>query len=214
MRWYTKFVVSALAATALFASLAASASARNFSVTNRNIRVVWEALRPLELVSEFGTVKCRVTMEGSFHCATIAKVVEALIGYISRATADQEHCTDTSGNGILGEVRQETLPWHIRYVSFIGTLPRVTVRIRLREPGFRLLRVPVFGTCLYRAVSVDGIVSGPLGNEITEGNANVAAEEGREIRSETFGCPTGRFRSAPVPVLLLGTTTAIRVRLT
>jgi hypothetical protein len=213
MRWYTKFVVATLVAMALFASLAASGSARNFSITNRNIRIVWTAANPLELLSEIATVRCPVTLEGTIHCATISKVAEALLGFITRAIADQDNCVDSSGNGIRARPREETLPWHIRYVSFSGTLPRVKIRLRIGAAGIRILNAPLVGNCLYRA-TVDGIVGGPAGNEITEGNATVTPEEGREIARETFGCPRVRFRSGPAPVLLLGTTTAIRVRLT
>jgi hypothetical protein len=211
MRWYSKLVVAALAATALFASLAGSASARNFSLTNSNIRVVFE---PLRFIGSFGPeVRCRVTLEGSFHCATISKVAERLLGYITRAIVDQPGCTTSpAGEGEAGEVRAETLPWHIRYVSFAGTLPRVTIRVRLIGATFTILNVPVLGTCRYRA-NPDGIVTGPAGNEITEGNASLTAEENPEFNSETFGCPRGRF-GGRAPVWLLGTTNGIRVRLT
>jgi hypothetical protein len=213
MKLAVRIFLAALAATALFASLAASAAARNFSLTNRNIRVVWEASRPLEFISNAGTVRCRVTIEGSFHCATVSKVVEALIGYISRATAAQETCVDSGGNSNSIEVVQSSLPWHIRYASFSGTLPRIRVTDRLVGVTINLLNVPVIGTCRYSG-SGRSILGGPLGGEITEGNTTITAEEGIEIRSETFGCENARFRSPPVPVLLLGTTNGIRVRLT
>jgi hypothetical protein len=211
MRWYTKFIVAAIAAAALFASVTASASARNISLTNRNIRVVFN---PYIFIPSFGAnVSCRLTLEGSFHCATISKVREALVGYISRATIDQPLCIDSGTTGVLVEVIQATLPWHIRYVSFIGTLPRVYLRIRLIRIGIRLLNVPLLGSCNYTG-SPDFLVSGPGAGEITEGNANLNGEEGTEQASETPFCPSKREHSAPAPVTVLGTLTGIRVRLT
>jgi hypothetical protein len=213
MNLASKSLLTALAAAALFASLATSASARNFSLSNRNIRMVWSEVRPLEFVTEVGTIRCRVTLEGSFHCATISKVAEALLGYLSRGTVEPATCNDSGGNSVQAQIRQETLPWHIRYVSFSGTLPRVRIRDRAIGMGFRLVNVPIIGNCLYR-VNVDSILSGPSGGTIDEGNTFLAPDESTEANSETFGCPRGRFRSQAVPVLLLGTTNGIRVRLT
>jgi hypothetical protein len=210
MRLHTKLIVTALAATALFASIAASASARNISLTNRNIRVVFD---PLRFQSSLATISCRVTMEGSFHCATISKVLNALVGYISRATSDLSTCRAT-GFGLAGSVLQETLPWHISYEGFRGRLPEAIGILLLRNVGFRILNVPFVGNCDYLA-NPEGFVSGPRDGGINEGNASIRPDESRSFSSRTGGCPTGSFAtSAAVPVTLLGNTTAIRARLT
>jgi hypothetical protein len=212
MRLHTKLIVTALAATALFASLAASASARNISITNRNIRVQFE---PLVFVNSTANVSCRVTLEGSFHCATISKVNRALVGFISRATSDLPTCRSSSFT-LAGSVRQETLPWHLTYLGFIGRLPNAIVILLLENAGFDILRVPLLGTCSYTA-RAEGFVSGPGGRGgtgISEGNANITPDESRRIRSSTGGCPEGSFSSRVTPVTLLGNTTAIRARLT
>jgi hypothetical protein len=212
MSSWSKPFLAALATAAFFAALAASASARNFSLTNRNIRVVWEAARPIEfLVGGLGTtVRCRVTLEGSFHCATFAKIAEALVGYISRATIEQETCREPMGT--KAEITQTSLPWHLRYVSFSGTLPRVNPRIKFM--GARLLVLAFFGrACPYR-FNPQFIFGGPAGNDITEGNTSVKPDESEVIESEAAECPVLRYLSAPVPITLLGTTTGIRIRLT
>jgi hypothetical protein len=209
MRSNGKPVVTAVAAMALLASFVTSAAARNFSLSNRNIRVVFE---PLTTVNSMPTIRCRLTLEGSFHCATISKVANALLGYISRASFDQPTCRDATGSEAF-EVVQTSLPWHIRYVSFSGTLPRVKLRIKFNEISFTLLNVPLIGTCRYTG-SADLIVTGPAGGEITEGNAAMAMEEGSLIPTETFGCNSMKWGTLPTPVTLLGTTIGVRIRLT
>jgi hypothetical protein len=214
MKASARVLLTLLAASAFAASLAASATARNFSVSNRNIRVVWTAARPLEFISNIAPIRCEVTLEGTLHCATIAKVAEALIGFITRARVREETCEDNElGTEILAEIVQESLPWHLRYVSFSGTLPRVRVRVRVINAVFRLIRVPIIVNCLYR-VNIDGLIGGPAGNNIDEGNATLRPDESLEFNSETFGCFRARLRSAPISITLLGTTTGIRVRLT
>jgi len=212
MRWTKKLLLAALAATALFAALASTAGARNFSVSNSNIRSVF---RPLEFISGENRISCTVTMEGTFHYRTIVKVANALIGYITRAIVDERNCRSEGplGRNIRARVRNETLPWHVRYVSFTGRLPDVTIRIRLLRAGFNLEPVPIVGTCRYTATA-DGIIGGPRGGAITEegGNATVTADEAIRFSSETFGCPQGFFRGR-TPITLLGTETAIRVTL-
>jgi hypothetical protein len=211
MRLYTKLFLGALAATALFASLAGSASARNLSISNRNIRTVFA---PLQFgSSELGlTISCNVTLEGTFHSNTIAKVVNSLVGYITRATADTPNCRENTGGTARALVRQETLPWHIRYVGFIGTLPNVRVRLQLINAGFRILGLPFGLTCNYLA-SPFGIVEGPaVGSNINSGSAFLRAEEAQTFESGGFGCPNGRFFGRGA-ITLLGTTTAITVRL-
>jgi hypothetical protein len=209
MRLHTKLIITALAATALFASLAASATARNISITNRNIRVAFE---PLVFNSNIARISCRVTMEGSFHCATISKVNRALIGYISRATSQEETCVSSSF-AIRGRAMTETLPWHLTYLGFRGRLPEAILILLLENATFLLNNVPLIGNCRYVA-RADAFVTGPGGGGINEGNANVAPNELTEYSSENTNCPRGRFFSVRTPVTLLGTTTAIRARLT
>jgi len=210
MRFTRKLMLTALAATALLAAIATTSAAREFETTNQNIRVVF---RPLRLIASTGdTVSCTVTLEGSFHYRTIRKVEGSLIGYITRAIVDTPNCRSGPQAGISGAALTETLPWHITYVNFEGALPNVTFRIRLNRAAFKLIGVPIIGTCRYTS-SPNGIVGGPLGRFITEGSATITAERGIRIRSETFGCPEGQFESDPTPVVLLGTTTAVTVRL-
>lgn len=101
----------------LLAAVASATSARNLSVSNQQIRTAFQEVT-------FGTGGlpgnvCDFTLEGSLHARTIPKVVNSLMGYITRvATAN---CTLTTA--IL------RLPWHVRYVGFSGTLPDITLLI-------------------------------------------------------------------------------------
>src|SRR5262249_53103334 len=83
--------------------------------SNRNFGARWATL---ELVSSVGTVRCPITMEGSFHSQTFSKVIGALIGYVTKATAFTGNCS-----GGTASVEGESLPWHVQYGGFIGTLP-------------------------------------------------------------------------------------------
>jgi hypothetical protein len=209
MRLHRKHIITALAATALFASLAATAPARNISLTNRNIRVTFN---PIIFNNEVARVSCRVTVEGSFHCATISKVDRALIGYISRATIEQETCRSSSF-ALAGRVRQATLPWHLAYLGFRGRLPEAIEIDLVENAGFEMNNVPLIGTCNYSATA-DLFVGGPTGGAINEGNASARMNEATRQRSETSGCPEGTFATTTAPITLLGTTTGIRLRLT
>jgi hypothetical protein len=86
--------------------------------------------------------ECALTLEGSLHSRTLVKTTGALIGYITRATLGT--CSRGSAT-----ILSTSLPWHVRYASFSGTLPNIT-RLNSTFTGFQYqIREPVFGvTCL------------------------------------------------------------------
>jgi hypothetical protein len=87
---------------------------------------------------------CRVTFEGSFHSRTFSKVARALVGYITSAIVAEAGCTGGSARAL-----PTTLPWHLQYASFTGTLPDITgIRLRVVGAGFQI-QEPIV-TCLYR----------------------------------------------------------------
>ena len=212
MRLTRKLVLTALAATALLAAIATTSAAREFETSETRIRTVF---RPLILRSSSGdSVTCTVTLEGSFHYRTIRKVEGSLIGYITRAIVETPTCRSSPTAGITIAALTETLPWHITYLDFSGTLPNVTLRIRINRFSFNFINVPIIGRCRYTA-STNYIVGGPAGREITEGtrSATLIMENGVRIRSETFGCPEFQTESAATPVTIQGGTTAVTIRL-
>ena len=204
MRTSAKLGLTALMATLLLASAISTASARNLSVDNTNIRAVW---RSLEFISEIVTVRCRVTLEGRLHARTIVKNVGTLIGGVTRIDVDSRNCTN--GEGI--PLRQTGM---ITYEGFTGTLPDIrTVILLLARISFQLI--------------VPGVCTGNYGNETDNisGNMSVSSREittispisGRNTATRTSGsffCPgSGRFGGTSDTVTLLGTTTRIRITL-
>lgn len=199
MRLSTKLFAGAVAAAALFAALTGSATAGKFSISNRNIRAVFSPLQITGFTTQ--TISCIISMEGSFHSGTISKVANALIGYLTRASVP-------GCEGGLIRVLQASLPWHIRYTGFYGTLPNVRVRIQLVNAGIE--EPGTVGNCLYR-ISPFFMFEGPVaGSNINTGAAFIRFEEAELF--EAMFCPPRRFGGRSL-LTLLGTTTAITVRL-
>lgn len=138
-------MLAVAASAVLMATAVGSASAGRLSLSTRTFRVTWTSLEFSE--SSFGiSIRCPVTFEGSFHSSTIAKVSGSLIGYITRAPLASSACTGGSGEGAA--FGNESLPWHIRYNGFAGTLPNIT-KVNLRIFGKREPEIIRGMTCLY-----------------------------------------------------------------
>jgi hypothetical protein len=212
MRKYTRLALLSLAAMLMSAVFVTSASARTFRLTNQQLRVTW---RRLEFVGSDGTTfaRCPVTLEGSFHTATIAKVRKSLIGYIT---------TVRVGGCESGRVTvlTETLPWHITYESFSGPLPNIT-RIRILLVGAAFLVEQLGFRCLTRttaeAAASGEVILGAGGR--VEG---LIPDSTKQIPTRGglggFGCPseTGGFKTEANDrgvVTLLGTSNSISITL-
>jgi hypothetical protein len=192
MHTRTIATLCAATATALMAFALGTASARNLSISNQQIRGTFN---DLELADPFATDHCRVTLEGSLHARTIAKSPNALLGYITRAIAGQ--CT--VGTTIL----TETLPWHVRYVGFSGRLPNITLLLIRTRYAFR------FSFC-----RADTEINARFIRNTTTGQLTQIEVPLQEIPVEGFGCEPLTFRSnANGSVFLLGTTNLIFVTL-
>jgi hypothetical protein len=140
------------------------------------------------------------------------KVRDSLLGLVTRATVGR--CE--SGNAT---VLTESLPWHMTYQSFSGTLPNITrVRLALINAAFRIEQALFF--CLARttaAAPAFGEVSLGAGGRV-EGLKPDGSREIPTTGSGGFGCPsaTGNFNTEVNDVgvvTLLGTNTAISVTL-
>jgi hypothetical protein len=131
MRIHVRLLLAAIAASCLLASAITSASARRISMTEQGFLVRWGFFI---FSSEGARVSCPVTLEGSFHSRTLSKVSGQLVGYVSRARFPGT--APPCRNGIMLALTT-TLPWHIQYNSFAGTLPGIT-RIRIGIVGVRL----------------------------------------------------------------------------
>ncbi len=130
MRRWILLAIAAAAATAVVAG-SASATQLRVSPAERGFRLTWSDFRVTHTFN--GTqyaVRCPVTFEGSFH-NPIAKTAGGLIGLVTRASIAEAECT-----GIIGiddddiyplnlRFLAETLPWHLQFSSFTGTLPAI-----------------------------------------------------------------------------------------
>jgi hypothetical protein len=214
MHRHIRLLLTSLAATAILAAAVGTASANNLSVSNQQIRVTWSGLELTNNITT-GTVRCPVTLEGSFHSATIRKVSRALIGYISRAAVGlAAQCT-----GGRATINQETLPWHLAYDSFRGALPRIEeITLLLIRASF--IVTPNEGNSCRATTTIENPAAGrAIRNTTTGAITGLRADESRAIPLVNApggifcGLGEGRF-SGLGNVALLGTAaTAISVRL-
>lgn len=147
-----KLVLATLGAAVLLCAAVGTASARSFSSSTQAMRATWHEFEIREING--ATVLCPLTLEGSMHARTFAKVSEALIGYVNRAVLGPvEGCP-------LFEWRllTETLPWHIRYRSFSGLLPNI-VTIVESVVGFAFqFRESLGASCLTRTTASEPLI--------------------------------------------------------
>ncbi len=185
MRFSAKLGLTALMAALLLAAAVSIASARSLSTSNQNFRVTWSRL---EMQSSVATIGCQVTLEGSFHARSIAKVARTLIGAVTRADVKEESCTGARvrANG--------PFPWHLTYESFEGTLPSITaVNLLLQRFLFEFL-ITVLGNqirCRY-GTERDNI-TGRAALNAERAITNLTPVGGRNIVSFLEGsafCPT------------------------
>jgi hypothetical protein len=209
MAKYARTLLAVVGATVMLSALVSSASAGRLSTTSRNVRATWSSMEFVEPV--FGaSVRCPVTLEGSFHSATMAKVVEALVGFISRGTINNSLCA-----GGRGTILQASLPWHIRYVGFQGTLPNITVlRTVALGMGFRV--DGAFGSCLFLTTVLQPSTGSLNRSVVTRSLTSVDA--GGEITSSEACGPfgsrvTGRLSGRSTSLTVLGAATAITITL-
>lgn len=154
-----KLLLATAGATVLLGALVSTASANHLSSSSQSFRITWTSA---ESIGGFGTIKCSLTLEGSLHSRTITKTFGLLIGAINRASLGP--CSEGSAT-----ILQASLPWHVQYASFTGSLPSIT-NIRTNLIGFSIqLREPTFGiTCLsvseagHPATNVYSLTSGSV----------------------------------------------------
>jgi hypothetical protein len=116
---FARALLAVVASAVALGALVGSASASRLSLSSTTWRVTFAALT-FEIREGFNAATCAVTLEGSFHSRSIVKRAGALIGYVNRAA------TGPCGFRTAATLLTETLPWHVRYESFAGTLPDIT----------------------------------------------------------------------------------------
>jgi hypothetical protein len=212
MRTRSKLLFAALTATAFMAVAVSSASARRIELSNQRYVATWPGLE-FEVPAAGVLIKCPVTLEGSFHSRTLSKVSGQLIGYVTSAKVAGSRPPCTGGTATI---LTETLPWHVRYDSFSGVLPTITlIRIQLVGANFRIDPDGATNPCLARTSAANPA----YGNVVvgTGGRVEILrADEASNIPlTEEFFCAIsgGSTFRGNSEVFLQGTTTRIFVRL-
>ncbi|HZV73602.1 MAG TPA: hypothetical protein VFF79_07800 [Conexibacter sp.] len=183
-----------------------TATANNLSYSNQAFRITWTSLT----FSESGgslPITCPVTLEGSFHSATFAKVLGSLVAYITRAVVNDPGCTEGHAT-----ILSESLPWHVVYEGFTGTLPAIAaVRHYLIGAAFQI--EPGLGiVCLARS-STRSPAAGNASREAGGAITALRADPTLAIPVTGTACPEAGIFSGSGEVFVLGSTTT-RVRLT
>jgi hypothetical protein len=144
-----KALLMSTAAAVVLAGLVGSATATRLSTTSQRWKATYSRV---EWVGTFGTTTCALTVEGSFHSRTSAKTLNTLTGWVTEATVSTP-CIRGSAT-----ILRETLPWHIVYEGFEGTLPNITgIRLGIIGSSWRI-NDPVVGvTCLARTTAVEHV---------------------------------------------------------
>lgn len=212
MRTRTRLLFAGLTAALLLSAAVSTASGSRLSTNETRFRTVWTNLA---LESSQATISCPVTLEGSFHSSTIAKVANALIGRVSRASVRGALAAGSCTGG-SATINQASLPWHITFKVIKGALPRFEA-ILVNLIGVRFTVDPLSGF-LPACNSTTTIENPAVGDIQVEANGLVTglrADETAEIPLEGGFCAfggSGHF-SGTGRVSRLGNTTNIRVTL-
>jgi hypothetical protein len=215
MRRSAKLGLTAMTAASLLSLAVTTASARNLQTSEFSYRIWWASW---ELVSSVATVRCRVTLEGSFHARTFVKSSGSLVGAITRAIAGHP-CTGGESwidNGTEAEplgTAPNRLPWHDIYTGFTGSLPNITnVTFALGRLSW-VIRVAALGlTCQGRYGRLEDTLTVNASREAGGGITSLSLREGANRVSlvEQLGpnaiCPgTAAFTGSSGPAIELST---------
>ena len=156
MRW-TKPLRAVLAAACLLMLVAGAAGARNLSMTEGEFQIQWAGL---EFRNNLGAppLVCPATLSGRFHNRTFSKVSGSLIGFVENVSIFQNGRTTSVCRGGEVTILTESLPWHVTYGGFFGTLPNIrNVRVNILGAAFRINMEGV-ATCLIRTEASEPFV--------------------------------------------------------
>jgi len=120
-------LAACLAAAALLAIATSDAGARQLRISALGLQGIWENVH---FVTGGRTVGCHMTLSGSFHSTTVAKIPHLHIGDLTRASVGS--CVGGTATALT-----ETLPWAFSYEAFSGRLPEI-VGVNLLINGHRL----------------------------------------------------------------------------
>jgi hypothetical protein len=199
MKLRTNAVLGGFIAALMLSTLVTPASAARLSVSmawnTRGWRATWSGLT---VRSPFFTTTCPLTLEGSFHTNTFSKTRSALLGYVTEARGGS--CAALLSISPL----RGSLPWHLQYEAFTGTLPNIATA-RLKIIGFELLIRESSGiTCLVRSTEASPLplsLARGAGGVITSVTVTTTISSGPECFEEafTFEGASNSFGTPPPP---------------
>jgi hypothetical protein len=196
-----KLLLAAAGATVLLGALVSTASAGRLEISETRISAMW---RSVEFALPSVTVRCEVTLDATLHERTMIKDLGTLMGYITRAILGP--CS----NGTY-TILTSTLPWHIRYSDFEGTLPEITSLI-VHVIGFSWRISGGGNTCLARSSTTKPLIitfhRDPVTHLLTEAGLSGRIPTGIEC----FGIE-GTFRSDSGSLSVSNSTTRVSVSL-
>jgi len=146
---FTKLVLATTGIVVALGLLASAASAGEFEFSEVRLRATWARMN---FTGGFGAVECEVVLEKELHTRGVPKVRESLIAFVR--VANVIRCARGGATAL-----RETLPWHVRYESFTGTLPAIR-SVETRIVGFAFkIREPAFGVeCLFRSTAANPVL--------------------------------------------------------
>src|SRR5215208_4261821 len=92
MKRHIWLLLTTLAATTILSAAINTATAQRLELSNQQTRIRWSSLQLTNTISA-NSMRCAVTLEGSFHNRTNTKTPNSLVGYISRAAVQNNQCT-------------------------------------------------------------------------------------------------------------------------
>jgi hypothetical protein len=213
MRNRSKLLLTGLTTAFVLALSVGSVSANRLSTSAQDFDIRWTSAG---FSSDSGSnASCPVTLQGSFHSRTMAKVANALIGFVSRASVRGQ---SSAGNctGGTATVLQASLPWHLTYRSFSGTLPNISgVSINIINESFQLQPSGSL-SCLGRTTAANPAIG--IINIVAGRGASITADPAAEIPlTSEFGlCAfggSGHFENTSSSLTRLASTASITVTL-
>lgn len=197
MRTSVKLLMLAIIAALTLSSLAQIASA-NRALTIESAGAIRATARSLTFSESEGAITAEITLEGSLHRGATPKVERVLSGFV--LTVNTANCRAIF---FACTVRVLNLPWHMRYVSFRGTLPNIT-GIRLEMTGVFLLEIPIARKrCLYFG-TIQADTSNPVTRLVVLPNtASLVTDLNGGSRCEATGEFSGAFNVTPTQTLRL-----------
>ncbi len=158
-----------------------SAFARRLNIDDQDFQATWS---PASFIAGGTTATCSVTLAGSFHSATQTKSIGSLIGYITSASAGS--CSGGTAMTILAG----TLPWHVSYGGFSGTLPTISaVTLNVIGSAIEFDPAGALPSCLFRSDAAEPfrlrltVANGTISGLTFDPTASIDLEEDRFLGS-------------------------------